>query len=134
MPDTKLDPATGLFVPVDDNPVPSTDTTPATDTNDSPNDNPKELDKSIAPVVNLNDVFKPPVVAPVDTAISQSGMGVKDTDIKETLTNALESLAISARLELKKESIISIFKNHGMDSMSQKKAWDELMSVLVLEP
>ena len=57
----------------------------------------------------------------------------KEETIKETLTEALISITVGEKLEAHKTEIIAIFKNHGMDTMSQTKAWDELMSVLTLE-
>lgn len=78
------------------------------------------------------DTDKVPEAKPEVTAISHS-MGIKDADIKETLVSALESIAIGDKLAAKKVEIIDVFKRHGMDTMSQSKAWDELSSILTLE-
>lgn len=127
MADIKFDPVTGLIIT--DPPI--TSDTPSTDSFIPP------APTTPPPVVTL-----PPAVhgtpalsksAPVTSGAMVGSMGVKDTDIKETLKSALEAITIGERLFLKREDIINIFKTHGMDTMSQKKAWDELMSVLTLE-
>jgi hypothetical protein len=81
---------------------------------------------------STDDSGKVPEAKPEVTAISHS-MGIKDADIKETLVSALESIAIGDKLMAKKTDIINVFKRHGMDTMSQNKAWDELSSILTLE-
>lgn len=57
---------------------------------------------------------------------------VKD-DIKNVLEGALLGIHIGEKLLNREADIRAIFRNHGMDTMSQNKAWDELMSILTLE-
>ncbi len=84
----------------------------------------------------------PPTVNPqLDNLINQAKMAnarvapkVEPVETVESIIKEVATaLTLGQKLESKKETIIGIFKNNGMDTMSQKKAWDELMSVLVLE-
>ena len=118
MADIEFDPVTGEVVVksvIPPSPTTSNVITPASFT-------PPSTD-----IAKVSDSPKSDVIA-----INQN-MGIKDADIKETLVSALESIAIGDKLMAKKTDIIDIFKRHGMDTMSQSKAWDELTSVLTLE-
>lgn len=109
MTDFDIDPLTGS--PIPKSPSPTSDFTPA------PN---AEVGKPIDTLINL-------------AKKANEELKKEEPTIKEVLNDALELITIGERLMSKKPEILAIFRNHGMDSMSVIKAWDELMSVLSLE-
>jgi len=104
----------------------SDDFAPATGSSPTTEDNKvnPQLQTLINEAKKTNAALNPPPTT--DTPATES-------EVKTVLEGALAAIHIGERLIANKDSIMGLFRNHGMDSMSVQKAWDELMSILTLE-
>jgi hypothetical protein len=150
MPDFDIDPATGGIIPKVATPQTTSDFTSTS--NAIPPPPPvgvaivPKVEEKKDPLSNLIDIAKQSNESLnkskeltddlnkskllTDDAVNQAK---SDDPMKVILEDALIAINIGQKLLAHKDDIISIFKNNGMDTMSQKKAWDQLIELLTLE-